>query len=374
MNVRWVGALGLALGSAAGLWIFRESGEPEIEPPSPALDPKSELPPASAARQAAERPSPEDAEQLLARFLCDYQRRTREIGDMFWDGRESRFGNEKYFLFVEARLFCAAAPLQSESFARRLALDPTGTPHERRLGLFMLGALIEAAVSRSAAEVLKDVIRANEDRVSKFALVELAKADYSGEFRGLYRELAAAGDAYAVELLSRWSDPLSEAIVRRWVFGEGSKRGEIPNLYWATDLALDRFKLLSSPDWENALRDILLKNDTFAIWNWDGEWALRVALDRKLAGLDDILKARVYAEIAGSASIAALFESKMRKPMSWSEVFVSGKLGGVRDLRIDDVLIARARLGSALSEVERARLRHFGYCDDPWARLKELLP
>jgi hypothetical protein len=146
---------------------------------------------------------------------------------------------------------------------------------------------------------------------------------------------------------------------------------------------IQRLEILMSPNAAASILAILRNPDH----PHPGEefWALRVAKICRFEGLKDALRERLdywQAQLKKSEDRVEILRRKWlegdapREPFPLAPLaqrFVSGSLSEIADFVFDDVLVLQSEIGGPLTDLEKARLRHFGYACDPRERLAELL-
>ena len=281
-----------------------------------------------------------------------------------------RFSYESRTQVMEGRLLALAYPDIVEGEASRIALDPSRPALERAYATILLGVLAKAG--RGGAERCLVQVVAAEDLVpSEYALTQLSDADGTGRHRGIYLQKSMADSAAGVRGLSRWPDAPHGAFLRDLVARSEADPASAGLVFMDAKYALARHELLLASDWQAKLHEAL-SNVEFRNGN-ETRWALQAGRIRGLPSMADSLRRRLddnvrdakeyYAEKAGRAA-GAHFER---------DFLTQGTVEGIADLYHDDLLVALSELGAPLSDLEKKRLRRFGYACDPGERLAELL-
>lgn len=283
------------------------------------------------------------------------------------------YSASRKFHYDKARLWTLAYPGDAEGIVIPIVLDSSSDPDDRELAIYSLGILAEEGYTR-ATGVLVEIAAAGHDPWSHRATEALVRADSDGVHRSIYWNKARQGNYAAVQALGDWVDTssvrvLEEIQTRARSLSDGVLAG------FARE-SLEHIGILSSPNWVQALEPMLVVRGSK--FERSFAWALRVAARRSMPGLATLLRVRLdHSENEFRQSMCAYFDISPESDLSGVKPYVDGFTHGFlftqADAFFDDVLIAFARLGGQLTELERGRLQALGYLGDPKDRLAELL-
>lgn len=296
----------------------------------------------------------------------------------------NRFGWEREMRFREARLVALCCPDETEEWAAPLAEDAGKPARERAFAIEILGNLMAQGRPGSEAALLRIAWSAglNEDGTEKdanLALYEIYPRDLSSKHLQLYMDKAALGLNPAFEALARSSDPAAVALCRRFA---GMKENEAWQIRGEAKAALEKMDILGSPDWATRLQRMIESPEVIM----EGEgmpWAVLAARAKNLAGLDQMLRRRLDWGMWMSREwheewrrrTAAKNAFLGRTTPSFEERYVADVNGEtIQDPCHDDLLVLYAEMGGQFNDLEKRRLREFGYACDPRERLLELMP
>jgi hypothetical protein len=318
--------------------------------------------------------SPQDESMVRSRLvpalLASFVARARAGGP----GRVTRFLRETQFGLREARLLAGAYPDLMEKLASEIAGDATRDPMERFCMLYELGYLAQAGRA-GAVETLVRVANAGDPVTASRAILTLYPADLQGAQRALYMRRAGEGDEIAFDALSFFPDSATQAYIRSLLEKPQDGTPESFVIHLAAQELTGKYQLLTSPDWQIKLGETILKSEN----SKDVLWALSAARYKNFPNLTELLRQSLdqsmkqiedqYARIPPGPPTAG------GQPPTFEQMYTSeskipvSRIGG----HYDDLLVAQLELGGRLTEIERARLRSFGYGCDPKARLQELI-
>jgi hypothetical protein len=287
----------------------------------------------------------------------DFLERRKEMFQ-YGDGN-SRFEKEKLRLLREARLFALAYPEEAQKLALPVALDSTRDWLERCYAVDVLGFLAKNG-STEALSALLSLGRDGDVRVSDTAIQGLSMSDPDGKYKDLYFERCRAGSYEAFEIVSAWCDPGTISEMKSYLGG--------PNEDDAAEV-LRRMDVLASGNWEEQIIGILRRQSTTLLHPFD--WAMEVMKRRDPSTLRQVLRDQLDQALTGGRNFWEEFHVSKRFEDAFPSQPNIGKEVGNR--RYDDLLVAYWGLGGELKDLERARLREFGYACNPGERLAELL-
>lgn len=369
--------------AGVALWLFRRGPEPESPDRRPMEErressPRGDPAPAASAPRPADRPkgeasrprSPEKPFEEIARDILGRHREAREQDQ----GRRTplpRFQEESLFHYREARLLALTHPEKAEAFAAALAQDGSAPPGDRDFAVYMLHVLARAG-RKSAGTVLYGLASGSNGPLASLALGSLAEADPQGSHRALYWSRSDEGSEAAVEALGRWADPGTTARLQKHLQIPPGAPYPAGQLRATAETALRRVEQLSSAAAEDHVVAAIktVKEHKVA----DLFWAISVARQSRSPRVLDAMRERLDAGYSGAELRVAVRTTL--EPSEPVESLIANSptfatLTG--DLHHDEVLVALWELGGKLQPREQARLRTFGYGNDPAERLRELI-
>ncbi len=303
----------------------------------------------------------------VRRLLGTYAGRYLSARKEFSAGGILRFCYEEAFHIREARLLALACPDLAEQYATALVLDTTADNEHRRYAAFVLGALAKNG-DKSAEATLYQVSCGKDDPIIEESLRMLSEADGQGEYRTLYWTKCREAHDSAFDYACYWEDVSTRQLMRELLHAPRDRPYPEGAIGISAKFALERLDILaaSSTPGQGPLYDLLENRaHRMAIWF---PWALRAAAARNLPGLDAILRRRIDA-----VETDLVKQGRMGDPERADGFVQNGDIAGGSDKFFDDILLAYAERGGKLTEMERRRLRHFGYFCDPMERLLEVL-
>jgi hypothetical protein len=312
-------------------------------------------------------PDPAAVPYLLQRFADIYAKSPLHRSHSTWT---PLFGSERDLRLREARLIALVYPDQAKKFAVSVFCDRSRPLLERDYGCFLLARLTLHGDPAAQAELLRTA-RSREDPMSESALATIASIDVGGEHRGLYRERAREGSLNAIQILEFWGDPATIDLMKGLIAANPALEAPQSSIRLAAQDTLRKVETLLSPDADVRIAALIEtpspENDAWTLW------ALHVAKIRKIPGLAEILRKRLDAAYRDARRL----EERMAVrggflPSFLDENMVTG-YDYVTDNYFDDILVLQSEIGGPLTDLEKARLRHFGYACDPRERLAELL-
>jgi hypothetical protein len=340
--------------------VTHASRGPEVAEPSPASGRGGERE-GSAPRLELRHESELTAERVEA-LLKELWKKHASAHSRF-ESWEYRFLIETSLFYREARLSALAFPQVRERVASAMALDPSASPVERAFAAWTLSMVATTDHPGGVSAILQSLTQDGEPLVRDVALGGLALSDKNGQLKSLYWEACRKGSLTGFSLVSQWLDPgtISEmkAILAQQPTNKDAQR------------VLQRMDILATPQWEPELGRILEESkDPDMTSQW---WALEIFKSRGSKVLMETLRNRLDRGL-----LEARREWEAEKPTdgaSFEKAFAtSAEISKTtRDSGFDDLLVGFYEAHGQLNDMERARLRTFGYGCDPKQRLEELL-
>lgn len=310
--------------------------------------------------------------QLLGRLLGLHGTAARR-SELITEPR--RFARERGLFLREGRLLALAHPREVESEVIPLALDRTRSLDDRRFALHLLGVLSEAG-AKNSVQTLFQLASSDEDgRLTSKATAYLNSVDLDGSYRSLYLNLCRKGVAPAFEALPYWVDNASIRTLEEVARSNTSDEFPEYGLRLKAEEALKRLATLTKPDWQDHACKFLETQEGERCWS--ASWALGLA--KRSTSREPMLKAiraRLDGELAAERERYARVMSKNPNPVtmpSFESIYATGASFLGLSEEYDDLLVTYQELRGTASELERKRLRTFGYACDPKERLAELL-
>lgn len=279
----------------------------------------------------------------------------------------SRLAKEKLFSYTEGRLLALSYPAEVAALVGPLAEDPTRPTDERQFAFYILGALANSGYM-AASEPLIRLANSDDLVVASSAIYHLHQSDQNGENVELYRKLINRGVFEAAVPLSRWVDSGSISSLREVIqkfHGEGFESVQMRE--YASE-SLEKIELLSSPGSDSKLSDII-SSPTHERQMWLS-WALQVSQNRLGVSVQRLIRGRLDMGIAKAREDILNIDPDAKLEDMFSKAL---EIGGSGDPYFDELLIHYVRIGGTPTEMERSRLRNFGYWGDPKSRLEEIV-
>jgi hypothetical protein len=259
----------------------------------------------------------------------------------------------------EARLFAAAYPDLAESFAAESARDPSLDWRERLYAVDILGFLA-AAGRASVRPQLRAMAAEPDEHIRSCALAGVGMADVNGAEKALYWEQCRAGSATAFAFVALWPDS-----------GTVSEMNALVSTVHSEDAqdVLRKIELLGRSDWKERLGRIVQGERSKL--DDPVDWALGCLRRRS----PDQLRTLLRSELDAAGERAHRWWAQQQPTGSFDQDFQAAddvsNATGRKDY--DLFLVTQWQIGGDLTDVERRRLREFGYAPDPSVRLAELL-
>jgi hypothetical protein len=393
MTLRKVGVLWGVLGSAVALLVLIllarswHAQGPAIEGrPGPSVSgavtqeatgrPEAVMPQASAAKSSRPTPAAVDPRSAFRKVCLLHATTVTDIAH----SNLGRFATEELLHLREARLLARAYPQECMAMAGEVARDPSRTGSERELACFLLSVLA-AQHQKEAENQLLALAQNSKDSLSVAALHYLIEADFEGAHRDLYLTKSREGSfasISALEGISRWMDGVAVEVMKGIVATNSDATFPESEFKGRAEENLQKAEILMGGNAETALLEILQNRESpHRQWTL---WSLYVARARQLPGLLPALRQRLDGSEAKAKSLEQKTESFITglgrtDPGGFEFQFVaSAKVDGMPDQHFDELLVAYSELGGALTDLEKGRLRTFGYLGDAKDKLQELMP
>lgn len=284
----------------------------------------------------------------------------------------TRFQREEDWQLREGRLIAYAFPELLERLMTHAVVDPTMDGAQKYYAMFLLGYLAEQGRVK-ATEVLKQVASESDEIISARAVNIMAQADHGCQYKDFYMQRCSEKVAEAVKPLTFLGDAGTTSFLMgiASIHSDGSPRSFAVQ-YRATK-ALEKTEILASPDWQLKLGEIILKEEMPR----EIAWAIEAARRNSLPQLAELLRQRLDNAMGEVSLFYSAVQEKSGLPpekrVPFEEIYRSQPAFGTLPFYLDDALVTQFELGGKLTDLERARLRTFGYGCDPKERLRELL-
>jgi hypothetical protein len=330
-------------------------GDSRPAPVPPAPVPRPVPPSAPLSAKASLSP---DAEARLRRAFQELRKAHHQA--ILEHGLDGDFFKSDRLLFRrEGRLFAAAYPELAESVSLAAARDAALDWRERLYAVDVLGSL--AMDGRSSVLPLLRTLSSDEnEHLKAFALAAIAMADVDGSEKSLYWAQCREGSATAFAFVALWPDSVTI-----------SEMHALESTICKSDAkdVLAKIEMLQQPDWKERLGRIVRGERASVIDPVD--WALGCLQRRAPEQLRTLLRA----ELDSTGDRARRWWAQQQPGGAFEKDFQAADdvsfATGRKDY--DLLLVTQWIVGGELTEVERRRLREFGYAPDPAARLAELL-
>ena len=250
-----------------------------------------------------------------------------------------------------------------------VAEDSTLDSETRSYAVLILGELVSQGRKFSEQTLVK-LLESDDRFVARDALYALSKSDDQGRHREKYLARCKKGAPEAFEAVSHWLSADTITQMQLIISSNSGEHTPESTIRLSAQTVLKRMELLASAELEPRLESIL-EGTSSKESDWF-PWALKVARAKSALGfnLQTALRRRVDTGLAREHELASQelgsrgvdVDSEFATNASW-----------MLDRYFDDALVAYAASGGALSELEKKRLRTFGYACDPRQRLQELL-
>jgi len=311
--------------------------------------------------------SAREIEGVLSRLMAEYVAIRRNPSHELW---VPLFRDLATSRLREARLMARVYPDGVKRFAIPIVADPMRPILEWHYARYLSGELAAQGDREAEGELLR-LAHLRHGRMSESALCTLAYVDAGGVHRGLYSERAREGQLGAIRVLGSWGDPATIDLMKGLIAANPAPEAPQSSIRLAAQDTLRKVETLLSPDADARIAALIEtpspENDAWT------PWALHVAKIRKIPDLAEILRKRLDAAYRDARRL----EERMAVrggflPSFLDENMVTG-YDYVTDNYFDDILVLQSEIGGPLTDLEKARLRHFGYACDPRERLAELL-
>jgi hypothetical protein len=305
-------------------------------------------------------PRPELSESRAKEAFPKLLQRNKEAVIRYGYGK-SRFHTETLLHLREARLLVAAYPDLAERLATPIVRDLGGDRWERTYSSQIL-CMLAAQGSQTAPAKCRSLVDDADPFVETASLCGIGQADKDGSYKSLYLTKARQDCQAGFMILSNWPDS--------WTISEMNSMLGTGFEPMAKEV-LAKIDLLAQPNWTESVAEILRGGKQLAGFDNPVDWALVVMKRRAPEKLRTILREEL--------DKALDYGTKYFGQSTWNEncarEFATtadlSKVSGLHDY--DDMLVSLSEVGGELREVEKARLRTFGYACEPKQRLAELL-
>ncbi len=366
-------AAGVVVLIALVVWWRRGPAETDTPPPAQTVSPvgnwiPNPLPSSPSATDSSVRPAPTPVAVPVPLTPSEEARLTRTFkgflkahaAAVLEHGLEgSLFKSDRLLFRREARLFAAAYPDLADSLATSAVREGTLDWRERLYAIEVLGYLADTGRS-SVLPLLRTLSSDENEFVKDFALAAVAMADVDGSDKALYWTHCREGSATAFAFVSLWPDS-----------GTISEMHALESTIYKQDAVdvLKKIEILQKPDWKEHLGRIV-RGERQAVVD-PVDWALGCLQRRAPEQLRTLLRA----ELDATGERARRWWTQQKPEGSYEKDFQAADsvsfATGRKDY--DLLLVTQWLIGGELTDVERRRLREFGYASDPAARLAELL-
>lgn len=370
MVVRWRSREGRVPGR--GTPSTPESGAGRLVPPgspggaAPAIPVMQENPSGKMVHSLDREKATRIVRQLAAKHAKAYRGRKEEIPALF--------AREVEYRYREGRLLAMAFPGVIEEAATALATDASADRQERIYGLLLLSQLAKNG-SATAKDMVFRLAYSSEESIADTALATAPGWDPEGANKDLYWSRCRQWNTIAFSIVGRWLDPgtisLMKEVVSTVPQGADSPRGECR---WMAQDVLRQMEVLASPNPDEGLAAVIRREGDPSFSS--SLWALDVAERRGGDFLKGVLKERLEAGIREAERVFGALARPGEPPMELNREFATSTDFPriAKDEMYDHVLLAYWKTGAPLSDLQKARLRTFGYACDPLERLLELMP
>lgn len=284
----------------------------------------------------------------------------------------TRFLREEDWQLREGRLIARVFPDLLERIMIRAVNDPAMDGAQKYYAMFLLGYLVEEGRPK-AAEALKQVASSSDEVLYVRALDVMAEADHTSQFRQFFMQRSSQGISEAIQPLAYLGDAGTNSFLKSMASTESDGTRKTFRLQFRAKEALSKNEILESPDWQMKLADTILKGEYYH----EVSWAIEAARRNDFPHLTDLLRQRLDITIDQMSTLYSKLQKMSSIPpeqqTSFGDAYRSQPLLGNMPSYLDDALVTQLELGGKLTDLERARLRTFGYGCDPKERLRELL-
>lgn len=284
---------------------------------------------------------------------------------------QGKFAFEKQSFIRETRLLALSYPDLVETQCGLVLKNPDADPIELSLALWALEALAKKG-RKGAVNALVELARntKNPEHVDD-ALFHLSAIDDPCDYRALYWDGCRQGASAAFKAISYQVDGGTISLMEELLRSYEADKGAPYRLKLQAKLALQRQTDLASGAWQKKAIALLEEDQGSP----DVSWALRSGRLNQLPGMVEVLRRRLSrAEGEANLSFSRYPKGAQREAPSHEVQFATWSNPiALRDKAYDEVLVAFMEMGGELNDLERKRLRTFGYAGNPEERLSELI-
>lgn len=323
-----------------------------------------ELPPVLPVQEAQPVETSLEFEAQYAKVFARFEQAAKHPLDVV----VNRMQYECYSVLREVRLLALSSPKEMHAKCVSIIRSPSADSSARDLAISALGILAREGFKDSENELF--ILAKNDSTLAFEAIRSLAAVDREGRYVELFRQRAAEGLETAFEALSVWPDAVNKQLMKEL---QGEEKP--PGSQFMAQTVRERFDILSSPNWQVKLREIIESTQQGIPMTL---WAIRAAEIRKMPNLLDAMRVRLdQAEAAARGTLSqfqATATAQGQDHPKFDDLFTqSATVQGLWDDAFDEVLVAFSAKGGKLTSLEKTRLETFGYLGSPQKYLEELL-
>lgn len=278
------------------------------------------------------------------------------------DHDEGRFVKEERRFYREARLLALAFPDKILALASKEARNAGNDNATRAFFEYILMLLAKQGIV-AACQSLEALIQDSDPIVASIALSALGSTDREGKHRDMYMDWCKRGSLTPYFILDQWVDQVTIAEMQRQV-AVGSRP-------FAKEV-LRRLDVLADPRGNDKLEAIIRHKQLYELDD-PGVWAINMLRRRDKDRFLQVARSELDRTFKDGKEF---WEQDYRKKPFAAAYGNDARLNlgrGLWPTEYDDLLVAYSEEGGRLSELEKMRLRTFGYGCDPVERLAELL-
>jgi hypothetical protein len=292
----------------------------------------------------------------------------------------NRFAAEEELGLRGGRLLALAYPDRMLPLLLDLAGDPNRDRWDRLYAVHLLGSLARERVAAAESGLVRlahqhsgvDGLDSKALFLANEIIAQLAAADQKMSHYALYSQKCSAGFGSAFYALSTRADPANVSFMQS-LLAKSEAEEDVSLTHRAAGRVLKDYALLQSPEADGILNECIgsLHSERYDLT----AWAVTAARARQSPALPGLLRRRLDESFAEAQIASARRRGAGLGPAEpFLEQYVTrGHVDGLGDRFHDDLLILTGELGGTLTDLERRRLRAFGYFVDPQERLLELL-
>jgi hypothetical protein len=247
----------------------------------------------------------------------------------------------------------------AEALATPIVQDLKADMWERTYGTQILCTL--AGTGREPAlKMCRSLLEDQNDSIVGIALCGIGQADIEGRDKALYLAKCRQDHPAAFMFAGLWLDPVTISEMNSMLgTGFDDQAREV----------LNKMNILSQSNWTDRVSEIL--HGTSEPFDGAVNWSLAVMKRRAPEQLKPILREVLDGAIEYGKRYLGEGNWNDKCEQQFRTVDDLTKVVGIKGY--DDMLVAYWQVGGELRDIERARLRTFGYACDSKERLAELL-